>query len=871
MPTSELRSAYRQYKADTNYVATWLASTAKANGCRFEYLNDQPNTSQGTGRPKGKARKQARQAPQQPCQTHVIAIKDFVPLAEYIATHQPFITVPESLAVSLRRAIKLRGDFGGDLQKHGCDLDVLADQAHEYFVSVLARVCNVLRPRMAFNTSSKDEEGGPSRYTTDFTNFFSRLSIGEPLECSMDEPDISNSDSLNKPSSRSQYVAEPQSSREDALFALYQVLGDVSNIRDDIIQTWSQVFIESSEYSVYPLTCAALLTSLGIELVRDLVEDITQVCEKHGGVLQLLQAMCVAAATKSGLSEEQIWEPGTDDARKFNPKYMYRFQEKVFLTPLYFLSRCNEQQTLIRLNIDIEQMFPLETYSGNTKELVDSLLLQWYYGESHLLASKWGSVAEDEVIKGMHELTELPSKMIHLSFAGQVFLDIHHHYKENVTKAFDTMIQQMIHIKNELEDYRKFQDRHPTNKPRLNESRRENLERISTSLDGIISDASFDTRVDICNGLGVPKPRRRHGFLRRNPVLCGHILLHFQSEYQQYEFSMLNSDPVLITASHICNALYTEKLLGEPWSDLVFLTRIMPKSAFFVGEHPPSGLDNCYRRLLLQLGFPASTFASNRQYPPSGNATLKQREIPRTAELLCIFSEKYKFMKKTESANWTREFIETSLKKSDFKELFNENRGNARAVQHMTTKEIRERNRALQDPKRRARSVRTHMSLEDLLEGLRTSLVAETTCFTFPFLTMLRMAWECLEHVKRACDPLIEVCYPNYSRQSSQIDQFATYLLAASAKEAASNVGQKPKVLQVAAAAVSEFIHSGSANEAYRRLHEATGMVFKKDGDDKFITYISPPRPTEEEVEKWRELTQTKELFSEKPSGDDIQ
>ncbi|KAJ0128328.1 Inversin [Fusarium oxysporum f. sp. albedinis] len=58
-----LLGTYQQYKADTNSVAAWPASTAKACGCPADLLtSNMKQTSQQkvAGRLKGKARKDAK-------------------------------------------------------------------------------------------------------------------------------------------------------------------------------------------------------------------------------------------------------------------------------------------------------------------------------------------------------------------------------------------------------------------------------------------------------------------------------------------------------------------------------------------------------------------------------------------------------------------------------------------------------------------------------------------------------------------------------------------------------------------------------------------------------------------------------------------
>jgi hypothetical protein len=93
MLPSSLFSAYRQYKQDTDAVASWLAATARAHGYPAELLTNKdtdspPSQQPKSGRLKGKARKQAQQKaaksdqPAAVAPKYTVAIKDFIPLAE---------------------------------------------------------------------------------------------------------------------------------------------------------------------------------------------------------------------------------------------------------------------------------------------------------------------------------------------------------------------------------------------------------------------------------------------------------------------------------------------------------------------------------------------------------------------------------------------------------------------------------------------------------------------------------------------------------------------------------------------------------------------------------------------------------------------
>lgn len=132
-----LFSAYLEYKRDTDSIASWLASTAKAAGFNTGDLSAPPSqSSTGGGRLKGKARKEAKKVPSKPAPAssakYIIRIRDFTTLAQYIL--EKAIAVPRSFQSTLDRAITARAGFGAKLEEYDSSIDAKADAKHENFV-----------------------------------------------------------------------------------------------------------------------------------------------------------------------------------------------------------------------------------------------------------------------------------------------------------------------------------------------------------------------------------------------------------------------------------------------------------------------------------------------------------------------------------------------------------------------------------------------------------------------------------------------------------------------------------------------------------------------------------------------------------------
>jgi hypothetical protein len=109
-----LKSIYQQYKGDTDAVATWIATTAKAHG----YVEGMGSAASGGGRLKGKARKQAKQAaqplqdfgatigskPVAQAKKYLLKISDFEPMAAFLSRVDS-IKVPDYFAVAIERVV----------------------------------------------------------------------------------------------------------------------------------------------------------------------------------------------------------------------------------------------------------------------------------------------------------------------------------------------------------------------------------------------------------------------------------------------------------------------------------------------------------------------------------------------------------------------------------------------------------------------------------------------------------------------------------------------------------------------------------------------------------------------------------------------
>ncbi|KAJ8098964.1 hypothetical protein POJ06DRAFT_302816 [Lipomyces tetrasporus] len=315
MIPASLVSIYQRYKQDTDSVASWLASTAKACGYPADLL-----ASKSWDVPPPKlGRLKAGTAGSRKASKYIVALKDFLPLARFIAQyHEPGVSVPDSFSATINRLITTRSEFGKLMDDHGAKPDPEADQKHSYFVGILEAVREAVRPRMTTPTATataeaateaKAAESGDDAMAKLVTNRFAVLSVEEPSQAFI-EPFLNAPPERPKPQDDDPivYEAEPPMSLEDIMFA-FIVMMDSSTLPPPPSQP--------TQPSLSPL-----------------IEDIVPLFDAHEegawGITNKFFAMCCLA---KGYEVDEIYLDGKDN---FNYD-LYKIADDVYLVPYRML------------------------------------------------------------------------------------------------------------------------------------------------------------------------------------------------------------------------------------------------------------------------------------------------------------------------------------------------------------------------------------------------------------------------------------------------------------------------------------------------------------------------------------------------------
>ncbi|KAL1963061.1 hypothetical protein VTN77DRAFT_8707 [Rasamsonia byssochlamydoides] len=783
-----LTSSYLQYKADTNAVASWLATTAKKCGYAPDLLTGnsgkQQQQQQPSGRLKGRARKEAREAakrsqggsttsikPPGQLPTYTIAIKDFISLAEYIASYRrPPVRVPASFVTALNRAIEVRREHGIQLSSHLPEISKkqAADERHNYFIEVLECVREVLRPRMPSEllADSLSEPSGdqPASVMDRLSNKFDRLELYEPSEQFLQAPDVTPATDTATPPDAN-YEAERLQDVEEAFLSFQLLLHDLNKFRNVISQTWA-----GYRQGLFDLVSASLMTNTAIDIARRMEEDLQPTLEKHGGAERMLQVFFLALCMEHGEDQGYREQPGDD--MNFR---MYNAAEAIFCNTYQLLSAFS------RLVDDwhIPEYKPgfygkYDPFSDRSKKTArekyqeDKIVLLEILPEFSVLCKGTDRVpAEDELTRGLRMMFKTHKIPLWLVFAAQVFLDIHHVLREDIDRGFSDLCTSASLISASIEETLKFHAKL-------------RVETWPPSNDRVLRDI-----LDRINGLvntdPIQKAKRRLGrsagepfkLMKQHPVFCGLWAYSLKALFQEVGVVFAGAWGSIMYTAHLYNAVRQEKLLHRPWKDMELVSGLQ-EANIFVGSRPKTPEDYL-KRFALSMGYSASSFARNKRGGPLEASKTGPKGMVELAPVAQMFKARY--CHGSGQTELTRQDLEKILAKSNWETEKWELEPKNGAPKPGDDFVVLSRNEAAA---RKRWQDHRQLSATQLLESLRNALQGETLEFNFDYLMMHRFCWRLLRQLREDCDQGLRNIYgPGYLERENQLPFTVGYIFMA--------------------------------------------------------------------------------------------
>ncbi|KAI3326842.1 hypothetical protein HD806DRAFT_488357 [Xylariaceae sp. AK1471] len=818
MVLSALSSTYQLYKQDTDSVAAWLASTAKSLGFSADLSSATASATSsskpgGSGRLKGKARSQAKKQAvnlKQPLPSavpkYVISIKDFVPLAEYVAAKAT--PVPDTVRTTIDRVIAARSGFGARLEKHGKVLSEISDAKHQYFIGVLEKVREALTPFMPIHGVNQDA------FTDDnLSNRFAGLAVYEPSQGFLDAPTIERP--AKTQDDNAVYEAEAETSFEHAIFALTAVINDMNCVRARIQWIWSNY-----KAGVFDLAAAAIATNTAIDLVRNIMEDILPLLNRHGGVGFMVQRFHVLQCFMKGWTEKSIIVDGKDNFNYDTYDVGYGTYFPVYRLLEAFIDVLQPNQIPIYKEGMFGYFDPASDRSHKTgweKFQDDRALLMPFFTE--LMTAIRGVVdwpVKDEFLRGVEELGKTKEVPFYAVFAAQIFLDITYELGEDIESPFRTMVAHTASMENDIKLHFDFHAKLKiSTRPATNDRCMQELQRNIQWLD---KDPLRATQNRLYQRMGIEIPdKKSHRIFRMSPVTSGLFLYHFRSRYREAGLAVADVWGSIQYCEHLYNALHHEKLLDAMWPDMDILTTNLGKDSFYIGGEVPKTPQEYFKKFCLQMGTSAAAMTKGRRK----NTPLQSRSGPRglkaASPVLSMFKARY--VDNSGQVDLTPEYVSHIIELSLFEQEGTEEGGSFMMGQIEDPEKLKEKKK-LQQLKNRGRggAVKSgNMPLEQLIKPLILALHAETLEYVYPYLNMHRCCWRVLRTVKESCDSLLRQLYtPAYLEKESQLPWIVGWIfIAASGLEG--NVSDR-RPLQLAAEAINVLFSTGTSSFISRQV-----------------------------------------------------
>ncbi|KAF3935268.1 hypothetical protein ABW19_dt0204170 [Dactylella cylindrospora] len=631
MLPNTLLSTYKQYKADTDTIATWIAGTAKK--CGYSNLASSRPTAisaqQTSKRLKGKERKQAKEAgggklllspsaadkKESSKPAYPLSIKEFTTLAEYIADFEPPpVVVPANFFEIIDRAIDARTKHNKQMYEH--NKSRVKAESHGYFVGVLRKVRDTLMRRKGKKApeSTPDDIDG---LLAQCTNQFEALKVEQSAEQHPDAGGEVPPPPITEPS-EDKYTIDVSEDLEELFFAIQFFMNDVINIRNDLNGNW-----DFYRYDIPDPVPAALQTNAAIDMVRRLEQDLKADFPRLKSYEDIGQAFFLASCQgqgyeipKANISQDYFFEHYelAEEAMVFCASNLHAYfrQVRPGAFPITHESRLpgydlSDDRTKMSTNQKIDEDAAIMV------ECLQDLLV-------FVAASKNGqkSKGDDEILEAVRVLSkqEYPVWAV---FAIQSFVDAIHVLREDVEKPFQSLQSYAQTARTSLEQAMKL----PVGGFESNFRYIFMLIKEWTEIDRI--QTSYHSEFRQASGTVL-----KFRLLKRYPVRCAILTALLKSHVRTLGVQVANTVFTITSACHLYNTLRQENLIKHRWDDITLMLGFYNKSSFFVDGTLPRSPEDYIKNFGQAGGMGLASFTpqqKGKKSAPPGPAKKMKDEI----------------------------------------------------------------------------------------------------------------------------------------------------------------------------------------------------------------------------------------------------
>ncbi|OCL05854.1 hypothetical protein AOQ84DRAFT_399341 [Glonium stellatum] len=717
----------------------------------------------------------------------MIVVKDFISLAQCIASYKSVVDVSAEFAATLDRAIAVRKEHttlhsafsDEERAKEG------SNEGHMHFIGVLEEVRTILKPRMSAKSLERSaalyarSESPTPELCSSFGNSFENLSIEEPSNNFLASFDPG---------------------------------------------TKQGTTVKQPEYEV--------------EHIHDLAAEFIKAFPEYADAEKIIKIFYVAQCLTHG--EDPMYKERPDDGLNFK---MYDVGSLAFLPTLVLLSSF---ASVLEVN-STPIMKPgfyghynassdRKAKSSREKFLEDKIILLEALPDFCLIAraNNTSIPGEDELTRGLRKFFKDKTISLWLVFAAQTFLDINHSLREGTERAFAELQRTGKNIEASLnENFRFHENLKVETWPKSNDMVLQDI------LDRINVFVKVDPITKAKQLLRVREGVSSEPFFlyRRHPLLCGLMTFALKALFKEAGIAFANAWGSILYASHIYNTARQEKFLEGQWIGMEMAIGLHGAEKFYVGDHPKA-IKEYFKRFYLSMGYSAANFAKNKRKGLPIVSKAGPRGLEDLSPISQIFKERlchpsYKTTRLDLTLEDAQKILDNAVVNNDASineaESDRAKKGLPELPIEGFPKERTRLNRKLHKQWERYHSC----TLTQLLYSLRDAIQPEVFELTFDHFRLHRMCWRLLRMIKENLDEELKKLYgPGYLETESQLPFVVGYIFmaATNTKTLAGLLHPKKndevtsKLLMKAAETVQGMLDSGVGDFCLKLMRESWGM-----------------------------------------------
>lgn len=636
MAPKPLFGRYKLYKAGTNKLIQWLASSA-SRCCELKSIVKSLGSSL-----KAKTTKKNKE-PTSPVE---IRTQEILKLAEAIAAADPPIDIPETIIEIAKDVIAGReecaGWYAAQALQGGSELEQ-ENESHRYFILVLQRVLNLLidahgkrpSPEPSVKVKPKDKPEVSRASPSELNNLFACLDIEEPSPTPLGERPPSGTSQ-----SRTPKHFKLENEDEDLAFPTWCFLQDLNDVRTFVQGTWLEY--SRGEFS---FLAASSITDTAFGLLRCTDEEFSKSNSQTTDWSPLLQYFGLEFFVR----ERALWVcPRVAGSQPRIPNSKINVVE--LLCPIAHLC-------LLSYSLDATALCEDSKLRDSEPHASKDVKPSGYYHYHHFCSVLYRLAPElhhmahttqcehvmvEEFVQGLVQVHRTGKSPMWLVVACQIYLDIYDllgNYIDHGADALQETFQKHKQVAAEVDEYR----------AQCSDGMDEVQDAIAQLQWVATTTARFENpnwqppkdangRTSAKHLKGKDKIGSTVSAMERSlPAHAGSILTDLKIGMLDVGTKIANYHYHVLSAAHLYKALRGLGLLKADWHDMDFVLAAFGTKRPLVAKSPPHpDPEAAFRRYLLALGIPASDFAvGGRRVSVGSMSALKEaRKITITSPFL---------------------------------------------------------------------------------------------------------------------------------------------------------------------------------------------------------------------------------------------